>query len=93
MVDDLTVDYVISRLLNEEARQNVIGSLDANSALVAAGPCRDFRNITCYLCQEKGHYQSHCPRRNTLASPAPTIITHSENSTNVALTANDTFSF
>ena len=42
VVDDLTVDYVISRLLNEEACQNVVGSPDANSALVAAGPHHDF---------------------------------------------------
>lgn len=69
----LTLDFVITRLLNEESRQSAPSSSGAevkpedNAAMLAkrAGP-----NITCFYCGEKGHYAINCPHRKK--SPTPT---------------------
>lgn len=59
---DLTLDYVISRLLNEEARQSHSEASDHIEALSATRPRkRDLSQITCYNCGKKGHFQSNCP--------------------------------
>ena len=68
---DLTLDYVIAHLLNEEARQGVIRQSAADSALAATSTRHNLQNITCFLCQKKGHYQSHCPQRQNIASSTP----------------------
>ena len=68
---DLTLDYVIARLLNEEAHQGVIRQSAADSALAATSTRHNLQNITCFLCQKKGHYQSHCPQRQNIASSTP----------------------
>ncbi|KAI5980357.1 hypothetical protein EDD15DRAFT_2147572, partial [Pisolithus albus] len=69
--DQLTLDYVITRLMNEEARQSHSSSVvDSESgALLTSAQNRArlgrrvaLENITCFNCGEKGHYQSHCPK-------------------------------
>ena len=68
---DLTLDYVIAHLLNEEAHQGVIRQSAADSALTATSTCHNLQNITCFLCQKKGHYQSHCPQHQNIVSSTP----------------------
>ena len=80
VMDDLTINYVILCLLNEEAHQGITPTAEASSALVAVSPHHGFQHITCYLCQQKGHYQC-----NSLASPTPTTAT--------ATFTNDLFTF
>ncbi|KAI5989250.1 hypothetical protein EDD15DRAFT_2107955, partial [Pisolithus albus] len=69
--DQLTLDYVITRLMNEEAWQSHSSSVvDSESgALLTSAQNRArlgrrvaLKNITCFNCGEKGHYQSHCPK-------------------------------
>jgi hypothetical protein len=73
--ENLTVDYVITRLLNEESRQdgasspnhdifeNVAASVQAVDS--ARRPKRTLAFITCFGCGKKGHYQANCPTRKT----------------------------
>ena len=68
---DLTLDYIIAHLLNEEACQGVIHQSAADSALAATSPRHNLQNITCFLCQKKGHYQSHCPQHQNIVSSTP----------------------
>ena len=62
----LTLDFVITRLLNEEGRQAIPSAEikaedpDANTALNIS----NFRsNIQCFYCLLKGHYSSICPQK------------------------------
>ena len=65
----LTLDYVITHLINEESRQVVDSEGLGASALAATtstsykpkGAKRDTSQITCWNCQKKGHFQSNCP--------------------------------
>lgn len=72
---DLTVEHVISRLLNEETRQE--SNEDSETSIIppadTASP--DPNNVafvarrlaassqTCYFCDKKGHFKSECPER------------------------------
>ena len=80
----LTLDYVITRLLNEEARQGIVITPRAESALASLR--RDLQNITCFHCQNKGHYKSQCPQ----LSPNPAEATSSKD---IATLATDSISF
>jgi hypothetical protein len=53
---NLTLDYVVSRLLNEECQG--IPTISPSSALLTVHPHRSLQDITCYNCRKKGHYQS-----------------------------------
>lgn len=72
--DDLTLDYVVSRLLNEELRQvpdranrDTVPPIRAdpdNVAMAVAAASRiatPLARITCFKCGNKGHYQINCP--------------------------------
>ena len=75
--DQLTLDRVITRLLNEETRQaaqapSAIEDTEPESgdqAMVVTGGGRhtthvtNAANVTCYFCDKKGHYKSECPAR------------------------------
>ena len=67
----LELDTVITRLLNEEIRQEALpgdGSVSQSSSqreVVLVASTRDRSNkshITCFGCGRKGHYRSECPR-------------------------------
>lgn len=76
-LSNLTLNYVITRLLNEESCQAVSPSTPIpvvktkdSAFAVTSGTRHDLHNITCFLCGLKGHYQSHCARNTQ--SPALT---------------------
>jgi hypothetical protein len=67
------LDFVIGRLLNEEARQEaeplLLGAVEITLAIaLAARTMRDKSRITCYRCRKLGHFQSECME---LPAPAP----------------------
>jgi gag-polypeptide of LTR copia-type/Zinc knuckle len=74
-IDNLTLNYVINRLLNEESRQLSRNSImtnttstssratDSRDVALAVGPGRlPGPHVICYQCGEKGHFQANCPR-------------------------------
>ena len=77
--DSLTIDNIVSHLLNEEAQQADLDN-DSNSptnAAMSTACCKTpLLQITCFRSQEKGHYQSHCPEKpddNLIATSTLTI--------------------
>jgi len=85
--DDLTLDAVVNRLLNEESRQTTRTparaerptntNTDPNNIAFAANADRKPRTplhlITCYACGEKGHYQADCKKPAAGANTAQEI--------------------
>ncbi|KAF7334155.1 CCHC-type domain-containing protein [Mycena venus] len=70
--EQLTVNHVITRLLNEETRQisspgsspNATVSDNAiDEALAAIAARRDPADVTCFFCDKKGHFKSDCPEK------------------------------
>jgi len=69
----LTLEYVISRLLNEETRQESaadrisIKEEEPDEAMAVSSGYRGRRGPTdeptCYFCDQKGHFKSECPDR------------------------------
>jgi hypothetical protein len=61
----LTVDFVVTRLLNEESRQTHSNADQLHHFEVAAAARtvkrRPLDQITCFSCGKRGHYQSACP--------------------------------
>ena len=68
--DLLTLDFVISRLLNEESCQGIPAPNTTSSALAATRAKTPISQIICFKCQKKGHYQSHCPDAETKVAAA-----------------------
>ena len=64
----LRLDFIISRLFNEEACQGIPTTDSAPVALAATRTKTLLSQITCFKCQKKGHYQSHCPENDSLAA-------------------------
>ena len=63
--DQLNLDYVIDRLLNEESRQGTKPNIEPWASTVAyvadKKPRVPLEKITCYRCGRKGHYKASCP--------------------------------
>jgi hypothetical protein len=82
----LTLDYVITRLLNEETRILGLGLAPkipaatsrqpANEAMAATESTgrRPLALITCFSCGNKGHYQRDCPSKSTSTATAAASI-------------------
>ena len=88
-----TLEYVITRLLNEEARQSCTitptasaASGNPNDAAYRASTTQKPKNatpierITCYRCQGKGHYARNC------IAPAPSSAPPRVDNANAATT-------
>ncbi|KAF9559390.1 hypothetical protein CPC08DRAFT_637894, partial [Agrocybe pediades] len=71
--DQLTLNHVISRLLNEEVRQlgNKKSKTDdkgwqTDEAMAASETGKGRRvatDVTCFFCDKKGHYKSECSEK------------------------------
>lgn len=62
--NELTVDYVIGRLINEEVRQEMASvqiKFEPVQAFAANATARSLTQITCFKCGKKGHFKSECP--------------------------------
>lgn len=67
--EQLTVEHVITRLLNEETRQlsapgdtpPAPSDIDVDEALAVMAARRDAADVTCFFCDKKGHFKSNCP--------------------------------
>lgn len=63
---ELTLDFVITRLLNEEGRQVIsadtipeVKKEESDNAAMSAKPMRT--DVQCFYCLEKGHFSNTCP--------------------------------
>jgi hypothetical protein len=63
--EQLTLNYVVGRLLNEEIRQRSSDDATENTnALVARrNGTQDSSKITCFFCDKNGHFKSDCLER------------------------------
>ncbi|KAJ7325599.1 hypothetical protein DFH08DRAFT_630308, partial [Mycena albidolilacea] len=67
--EQLTVNHVITRLLNEETRQTsspdtpIPSNNTGDEALAAIAARRDFGTVSCYFCDKKGHFKADCPEK------------------------------
>lgn len=71
--DQLTVDHVITRLLNEEARQNAspssgtpstVTTAEFDEAMAVVAARRASADVSCFFCDKKGHFKSNCPEKS-----------------------------
>jgi hypothetical protein len=92
--DQLTWNAVVTRLLNEEVRQEYTPPGDHEGALVAAiahssRPSRPLSEINCHLCDEKGHYKANCPLRQPLTRMIQRLVAAGEGPVTAATLAID----
>jgi hypothetical protein len=64
---ELTLDFIITRLLNEEGHQVISSNVSEvkkeepnNTAMMSK---RSSHNVQCYYCLEMGHFSSACPMK------------------------------
>lgn len=72
----LTLNDVITRLLNEESRieaGNVSTSSSGMESAFRAGFRRPKSDITCFKCHKKGHYQSECTEEQASGSASTAL--------------------
>ncbi|KAJ7837658.1 hypothetical protein B0H14DRAFT_3459988 [Mycena olivaceomarginata] len=68
--EQLTVNHVIIRMLNEETRQTSSPYAPSSSddprdeAMAAIGARRDPASVLCYFYDKRGHYKSDCPQKS-----------------------------
>ncbi|CAG8574431.1 3338_t:CDS:2 [Acaulospora colombiana] len=67
--DELTIDLVIRHLLNEEMRQSHMNEVELDHKLAFAAynkkKAKPIKEITCWNCKQKGHYQLSCTEKST----------------------------
>ncbi|KAF7370043.1 CCHC-type domain-containing protein [Mycena sanguinolenta] len=67
--EQLTVNHVITRLLNEETRQSSDPASHSSpdnpvdEAMAAVATRRDPADVACFFCDKKGHFKSNCPEK------------------------------
>ncbi len=68
--DQLTIDLIITRLLNDKTRQSMnrhrsTQNAATNEALSVTQRCSrpDASEIICFFCDQKGHYKDACPEK------------------------------
>jgi gag-polypeptide of LTR copia-type/Zinc knuckle len=65
--EELTMDSVITRLINEESRRSVKVAEFGASALTAydkGKQGKQGKNVMCFNCGKKGHYANKCPEKS-----------------------------
>ena len=77
LVDEknLTVDYVITRLVNEEDRQGNDTNTEGTALSVRVAKHKTPRSqITCWTCGKKGHYLNECPDAEDGVTKTPKMV-------------------
>lgn len=67
--DQLTVDFVIERLLNEEARRGHMAATFGESAQTETALAVQDR--TCWICGKTGHRKANCPKKKPESDQEP----------------------
>ena len=79
--NSLTVDFVKSRLLDEETKHQRGSVVDSSSSEPAAfssanswqrKPQQQTRTIKCFVCKKNGHKANQCPEKNKATGRNPT---------------------
>ncbi|PBK96259.1 hypothetical protein ARMGADRAFT_868429, partial [Armillaria gallica] len=69
--DQLTIDHIITRLLNDETRQSMNRHHSTQNAATTEEALSvtqrrlrpDASEIVCFFCDQKGHYKDACPEK------------------------------
>ncbi|KAK0479050.1 hypothetical protein EDD18DRAFT_1086727, partial [Armillaria luteobubalina] len=69
--DQVTIDHVITRLLNDEIHQTMnhhcstqnATATDEALSVTQCCSCSDASKVICLFCDQKGHYKDACPEK------------------------------